>query len=276
MLDILDGYLRENATPEMRIALVEAHDAFNRIELPNYEQEFEALLMMDGDADQGSTLASIVDLTRRFMTELLRMHEITLDPDTSLHMLTVFLNGILDIQNYDNYQTVIDTCSMDGNPQEKLAELLALVTKYTVEELLSCMEDVNFVLINRLKEMALQNDKPPLSVEEQGEINFYMDKLRRFHNYTMQAKLKILDLIKNGLPVGFPFLTYMGLIGREIEEMPVDLAAWELYAMALISNDGTNNPQGIIKEHLENYISDPNKLTKVDIKLREITLGMQR
>jgi hypothetical protein len=232
--------------------------------------------MMDGDADQGSTLASIVDLTRRFMTELLRMHEITLDPDTSLHMLTVFLNGILDIQNYDNYQTVIDTCSMDGNPQEKLAELLALVTKYTVEELLSCMEDVNFVLINRLKEMALQNDKPPLSVEEQGEINFYMDKLRRFHNYTMQAKLKILDLIKNGLPVGFPFLTYMGLIGREIEEMPVDLAAWELYAMALISNDGTNNPQGIIKEHLENYISDPNKLTKVDIKLREITLGMQR
>lgn len=276
MLDILSDYLKEVTTPELRDSLEEAHAAFDRIELPNYEQDFEALLMLDGENDVGNTLQYIVALTHENLTKLLRQHEIIATIDASIDVKTAMLNGLLDLQDYDNYQDILNVTSMDVNPQEAFAELLTLVSTYDVEDLLVNIEEVNFVLIKRIHEMALARDLPPASEEEQAELRAYIEKLQRFLGWAMNPQLTIVRMIKDGMDVGFPFLTYLGLLGRELEELPVERAAYELMAMALVSSDGTNNPQGVIKEHLENYISDVNKLTKIDIKLSEISLGLQR
>lgn len=276
MLDILSDYLRENAPPELRHTLEAAYEALDRIELPNYEQGFEDLLMLDDQADQGATLDKIVELTRDILSQLLRQHEITLIHDVSLEMMVVFINGILDIQDYENDKEVIQTCDLDVNPNEKLCELLALVTSKSVEELLCEIEDVNPVLMKRIGELMAERNQPKFSDEELAQVQVYVDRLKAFMNWASLSRLRITDLIKNGMDVGWPFLTYMGIVGRELEEMPVDKAAYELMGMVLVSNDGSNNPQSIIKQYLENYVSDINKITKIDIKLREIVLGLQR
>lgn len=276
MLDILRDYLTEAATPELREALEDAHAVFDRIDLPDYQRDFEAVLMMDGSNDQGMTLTAVTELTRIFLVDLIRKHEIVPAQDASIPMLTTILTGILDIQDYDNHYDILNVIAMESNPQETLAELLALVTAKTVEDFISDLEDVNFVVINRIRDMALAKDIPPPSEEEQAEQRAYIEKLQRFRGYLINAPLITVKMLESGLDTGFPFLTYVGLIGREFEEWPVDKIAHELMAMALISNDGTNNPTEIIQAHLENYIADMNKLTKVHIKLREIALGLQR
>jgi len=276
MLTILSDYLKEAATPELREALEGAHDAFDRINLENYTLEFEKHLMQDGSVDRGNTLVFVTELTRLMLTDLLRQHEIIPAHDASIETLTLFLNGILDIQEYENYADIINIVAMESNAQETFAELMTLVSPRSVEDLLVDLEEVHFAVITRIRDMAIQMDIPPPSVQEQEQERAYIEKLNRFLGYIQQKPLQIVAMLKNGLDVGFPFLTYVGLIGAEIEQWPVDKIANELMAMALVSNDGTNNPLSIIKEHLENYISDMNKLTKVDIKLGEISLGLQR
>ncbi len=82
--------------------------------------------------------------------------------------------------------------------------------------------------------------------------------------------------VKDGMPVGYPFKLYADYVGRNFEQWPADRVAHEMYAMALCSVDGMNNPRAVIGAQINNYIADTSLITKVDIIVNDLMVKMNK
>jgi hypothetical protein len=276
MLDVLQTYLDDAATPEMRDSLVAAHNTLERVGLSNYEQGFEELLMIDGDTDHGGTIDSICELTKQLLFQALKQHTVLLTTEATVDTAVMFVNGILDLQDYSDIHTVYNIANQPGLPEEVFAELMRLVTPKNTDELLYEIQSVNALLIDRVKEMAspLSGEDPDTDhlIWEQKHITY----LNRFLILAGTDQLHVIKAIKeDGLNVGYPFAVYIKLLGRDLENMSPAQAARELLAMAYISSDGMETPQIVIKANVDNYISHIDAITKIDIEIGKLLLGMQ-
>lgn len=275
MLDVLEAYLKQNAMPELLVALREAHQAFERIDFPNYQEVFLDLIMVDDENDHGDTLLEIVKLTKTIQRQILREHDIVLRNEASIDMLTTFINGVLDLQDYEDKDAIWQTANLDGDPEEVFAELLTLVTPLTADDLLVEIETVSDMLVMRIKELAQSQPTAP-SEETQAMLEQHIGALKKLCDFIGDHELDTVKMLAQGTQVGYPFAVYLGTFGHDLETLSVEQATHELLAMAYISSDGVNNPQSVITEQLEQYISNIDMITKINVKVSEILLGLQR
>jgi hypothetical protein len=276
VLDVLQTYLNDACTPELRSAVEAAHAVFERINLQNYDDGFEEILMTDDSTDQGESTQHIVDLTNKLLRKILAEHTVVLAYEASMEVLVKAVEGILDLQDYEDRNAIVGITNLDLNPQEKFAELMALVTSMSVEEWLLEVEEVGPTLITRVREMAEPTYDEVPDAEAQQALAMYAERFIKFMNFLSNPKLTIGEMLMSGLPPGYPFEVYVNMLGRGLDEMTPERAAQELLAMAFVSSDGTNSPRQVIHDHLEHLVADVNKITKIDIKLNEYLLGLAR
>src|ERR1035437_4751127 len=118
MLDILDTYLTTSVTPELKTTIAEAHTAFDKIGLDNYDNDFEAILLMNDSVNTNDTVDDIIRLTKDIQADIFKEHEIQLVDDITIEMATLFINGIMDIQHYANKAEMLKTVTLDLNANE--------------------------------------------------------------------------------------------------------------------------------------------------------------
>jgi len=270
MLDVMVQYLNTATTPELRDTIVDAHQAFDLIGLDEYEGSFEELLLMSDSADIGDLMDRVIELTKAYQTTLLKEHEIVLVDSASLETHTTFIMGILGIQDYNNKAELLKTTLLPLSSNEILAELIALIMTKNADELLINIDTVSDSCIGSIKDM-LQEEEASISEAEQDVINARIHTFKKYMEY-VGSTLKIATMITNGLRAGFPFVTYLNIFGRDLEELKADEIAKELVGMAILSSDGSNNPISVIKENIDDYIADVDKATKVDIKVSQILM----
>ena len=275
MLDILNDYLNGAVTSELKIAIEDAHAVFERIELPNYENGFEELLMTDDTVSLGDTPIHITNLTIAFLRQILFQHGITTVEGTDIVTLTKLARAMLDIQDYDNPTEITRTASTYGSPEEILAEIIALVTEHNADEILIHLETVSQMTITRIIEVMGQHSEDEESDEDITLRRQRVELFVRLQNYLMKPIIHTSLMLSEGLDVGLPFLIYADRIGRDFESMPVETVSHELVAMALISADGMTNPAAIIKQNIERFISSLDKVTKVDIAVSDLLIGFK-
>lgn len=275
MLDVLEMYLDTAVTPELKDTLVESHKTFERMGLPNYEPGFEELLMLDSNTDSGGTVESIVDLTKSLLHQILLQHEVILNEDTTLTSLNNFTNAILDIAEYDNKTALHDTASLEGSAEEVFAEIVGLVVPVNTDQLLCDIHHIGPAIIQRIKEMAEPHLTPEIDPDEINAHQKYVELFQRFLKVAATEELSVVAMLKNGVSVGYPFSLYISILGRELEVMSHARAARELLGMALISSDGTDKPQQVIKANIDQCISSLDNITKVDIEIGKLILGLQ-
>ncbi len=276
MLNILRSYLNDAATPELRDAVIAAHASIDRIGFQNYEKDFEEVLMMDADSVNDNTLTNIVDMTKDIQRQILAQHEVTLTDTADIDTITLFINGILDIANYEDQKVLHDTASFEGSAEETFAELMALVTDRSADELLYETESIGRSLIVRIKEMSVSVVESTISDEERAQQEEHIAIFKRFLALADTKCLSVeLMLTEGGLNVGYPFAVYVNILGRELEAMSPGKAARELLGMALISSDGMNSPRAVIKEHIDHCISNIDTITKIDVEIGNLLLGLQ-
>lgn len=268
MLALLDDYLSSATTPELKALIVGANDVFDRLgyELP--DGRYEEIIMMADVMELGEPISQMLSFTKSQVEGLLKHHNVTVADDVDLAIMTKIMDGILDLTQYENVQELFDTIGAGDSPEETFAELIALVTDLSIEEVLVAVEEVNPYLFNQLKETIGQ---PALESEPVDQTD-YVEKLTAYCTFRLNPQLEILEYISQGLSLGYDFVTYADLIGRNFEEMPVEKIVDELIAMAIISSDGHNNPRSVISANLEHYIADPNKVTKVDVMVSDFLL----
>lgn len=272
MLDILQQYLNDCASPEDAAALGAAQDIFDRFGLQTQDMGYEQIIILADDSDPGETLQSIVNLTSELQDSLLHQHGVRVYDQTPISVQTDILSALLQIPELEDKHDVISIAQQPYGAVEVLAELVQHVTQHTAEDLMTHLEFVSNQLIQSVANLASQNQIREDDEMERLNRNARIDRFGRFMDFCKLTESPIQQLIKQGVDAGFPFEMYVNLIGRDFEQMPVEEAAANLLGMALLSEDGYANPGAIIAEKLELLIADPEKLTKVSMAVREMLL----
>lgn len=278
MLNILHDYLIEATSPENVDAIENAHLAFDRIGLQDYTPGFEQLLMVNDDADEGDTLAGIIDLTRSLSDGIFQQHSITLSDESSLATRTEFINALVDLQQAtDHIPDILKICAQQHDPEELFAELVALVGTHEAEHYLVDLAYVSPALISRIAEVATAQEFA--TVDEDDDAREYREvriaKFNRFMHFILDPELAFAKLVHQGIDAAYPFALYANMIGREFEELDPVVAAQNLLGMAFYSDDGFQSPLATIKSNIEQLISDVDIVTKVDIALSDLLVRFQ-
>lgn len=276
MLDILRLYLVEAATPEFLDVMTDAHAFFERAQLPYFEDEYVSILQQADSMDLGEVNTQISNQTILIQNQLLKERGIVLTEEATIDFRTQILNGLMNLDEFENTQEMLDILNSDVNEIEKFAELIATATTLEEEELMILTENVgpNFVAVTR-DMIQSRND----NVIDEDEIVFKAARaslFNRFKAFTGDNELVMGELFDKGIDVGFPFSTYVDVVDRDYEAMAPDVAARNLIAMALCSSDGADNPQSIIKSRIDSLIADPARVTKIDIKITDLLLGFNQ
>ena len=270
MFTELRDYINSTAV-NIKELIENAFKVFDRLELEHYQDDYVTALMMSGTVDINETTDKILKITHDLQASLLESHDITLVSDTSIAIQTMFLNIILDIQKYDDKDTLAQITKLHAEPNEVLAELGAVVTHKNADDLLMYIERVSPAFVGAVTEMC--EDIPEQITEE--ELNQKQKYITLFNTFTKIADtrdLAITNLLNSGLDLGYLFVVYMNVIGSELDDMPVEVAAKNLIASALISSDGCDNPISIIQKSLDTYISDLSHITKITVIITDLLL----
>lgn len=267
--------LLDTTAPYLKNTLIDALKTFDRIELPNYQDGYLDLLMLADTIELSELIDNIRLLTLNLQSDILKAHEVVLIEDVTIQIQTIFINAILDIQEYDDIPTLLKTASLDLNPNEVLAELVSLVSHKDASELLADIYIVSDAFIMSVKEFCNNTPDSDINIDN-NDNQKYIDAFNKFTTIIDVGNLEIVKLLNNAMDVGYDFNVYLTIIGRDLEDMSVITAAHELIGCALISADGNGNPIGIISKNIDNYISDMDKITKINIEITNIILKLQR
>ena len=274
MLDILNDYLGTATTSELHGVLRQAYTSLTKISNYDYDGAYTEILMTDGDRDVGESLELIVQTTRGFLHEILHTHGVRLSTDTTIEVLTRTIDAIMEIPTYGNSDELFSLIAAEHSPIETFSEIMAVMTSICAEEYMLACVSINPAFIKRISELVTQKQEETLSEEELLVRGKHVEKLRRYSAFIHKEDLTMMHLVKDGMPVGYPFALYLEHIGRRLENWPAERIAHELYAMALCSVDGIYNPRAIIGANINNYIADTSLITKVDIIVNDIMVKM--
>lgn len=272
MLDILDQYLKDTASPEIYADIDEAHNVFDRLGMDSYDDGYIELLMLDDQTDPGDTLTDVINLTRQILFGVLGQHGVRCLDDTPTTMLSKLVGALLDLPDYSQQEDLYSIAKRGLVAMEAFSEMSALVTEYQVEEILPNIDFVTNALIRKIADMASET-KP--DILEQDQTIFRQERMRSFRDFLDEHQLHgtpVQELIIQGVDAGYPFKLYVNYLGRVLEMLDADTCAQQLVAMALLSSDGYENPETVITPELELLIADPDKLTRVSVSVRNLTI----
>ena len=272
MLDILDDYLTSTATPEQHETVRDAISLFERVNDPDYENAYNQFLMLDGEADAGVTLESILDYTRKHCFDILALQGVTLDEDTYLSRLNLWLRAVLDLPDYEDMARIAEICSGDSCAEDLFSDLMALVTGLPADTLLIDIASIDAALLPRLVSQASQQHAYILTQEELVIKQARRTEYLAFLQFNKIQQLKLAHFLARGLDVGYPVMLYWNLLSKEFNQMEPLAIALEMVAAAYLSEDGHINPRQMIQSHLEHFLTDPEKITKVDIFASDLIL----
>lgn len=273
MLDLHRQYVVENATPELRTVIERAYAILVTMGSPELDDSLEELIMLDTTVETGVTMTRINNLLRDLQHDMLKQHEVWVVEDAPLSLTTALLEGLLNIQEYEDMGSVYRITTSDQEPADTFAETMTLVTSLEAHNLVMSLEEVGPSLIRRLREIAGTREEEIITDEERIERANYISRINQFCHYTRSRHYKLIELIKGGWSVGYPFTTYADHVGREFEGIIPEQIAKEMILMALASCDGALNPRTVIKPNLERYIASVNVTTKVDIEVNRLLQG---
>lgn len=286
MLDILQSALTATNSPEFVEMIREAHASLDLFIDDGYQGDFVQLLMLDDAVDQGETPNNVYETTRNYQLQVLKQLGIEADPETRVEHLTRLLNGIHDVERSDDPAKILERAALELHPPELLAEILACCTATPPEEWLVDLHDVSQRTIVKIIELATQANEIKQGAEEREDhrgpyIQAFKDfkNSLRFKDGRMAPTTNVLILMDRyfaeGMDVGYPFVVYMNLTGETFATLEDVECAANLITAALVSTDGHENPRPVIEAHLDHYIHDLDKITRVQIAVNDLLLRYQ-
>ena len=271
MLDILHDYLSQTASPELFSAIEDALSLLDDFGVEDYEGDYEQLLMTDGSGEAGHTLTAITDLTVQSLRTILEQHGIELMPETRLSIVSTFVRGVRDIQNYEDIQAIVQLSMLETNSEEIFAECLALVCPLPVDELLTYVDKVDYFLISKLRTVSMESADWTGDTAKDPDRSVKIQALQRMCALAQASDLYVLAIINNGVDTGHALDVY---VTPELEALSPTHAAKELLAAALVCKDSANNPRSVVQQYLDSHVFDIDKVTAINVEINKILLSL--
>jgi len=277
MTEELRIFLADNCSPELYDLIIRAFQTIDELYGPDIQTVFQQYVFTQQTEqfDTGEVLSGITELVKTLLINILKEHTVIVSRDIDLKRLIILTEALIDIQTYEDVESILRILHLDTDNEEKLSEVLALVAEMDQHELLLEIESVDKALLDRLIQHI--EEQPQLFISDtNSDRSKYLNEIREFEDYTKDSELIAVKMLKDQIDAGYLFEVYANILSRRIEEFDPTKAAKELVGLCYISVDGFANPKATIAQHIHKYVSDLRKITTIDIKVTELLLGYQQ
>lgn len=268
MFQELRFFLNQTTSPEHGDYLIRAASTLEAVGLTSvgdYLEEFMATLNQRTTVE---SLGALESLLKTQTEQAINQFGIFLvDTDFSLKVATYILMGVHQVENYDNPMAILDICQSDTDPEEKLAEILGLVTPLTWMDYLSTIQGVNQSLIDRLVE-ALPTVEENETVPETQ--TFILVRTKRY--LELNPRAWVLDEVDNGLIIGQGLDFYVDAFNTRYHdksqeaEVSLDILSQEFVGYLLLTNLPDEKLLEVQSDALESILSNPVDQSKVSVR----------
>lgn len=271
MLDLLKEYMDKAATPEETQEMERACQALDKMGVDDYEYPIEEMLNTDDEVDAGTTLFQITQYVRTHLFQVLTQHSIMLDADVTTTQLVEVVEGVLALGNYDNHAELVAIINQSKtNTEETFCKVMALVTKYSTEELMTFVVSVSDAILTSIKESedVIEREDEEIAIDRR-------EKLKQFRLYLDYINLlggapHIESLVRGGMDAGYPLFNYIQQMEYIFNRLDGDHIANELFGAVVLCGNVTENRPEMIKNSLESFTTDPDLVTAIISKVNAI------
>ena len=253
----------------------DAVKVFEKYNLATYLDNYAAVLFDNDLKTDEENVKSIVAQTDLLLNYLLEQQGIFTNEEIPLYQLIELCNAVFDITDYEDKTQLFRLIETYDSPSELLAELVALVSNLKPELVLSFNLTVSENLPHTLKAILSE----PVDTEGLVDSQTLTEIKKRYLAFkNMIGKAIYSDnYLSEATSIGLPFSVYLSLYQQDstklseefIDPIP-NLIALDLVGMALLSNDGYNNPLMTIKGQINSLYAEIEKTTKLIISVSNI------
>lgn len=262
----------------------EAISLFETMGQDNYMEIFEATVSSSPGLTDEQVVLELLDDLHLIVNNIFTVQGISLIDEIVLSDKIKIAKAILSIFDYSDRVAIARILETDLNPEEKIAELISLVSDIPTEEAFTFITDVNPGVIARLSEVIKDNESETI------EIN---DDFKKVIQTYILFKQKILNdshiltdkyLVEGGT-IGLPYSVYledllkhkafsdllieMDDITKANDNSKTDEIAKHLLGIAILSIDSNGNYAKVIKDNLSSITSNVAHTTKIESSISE-------
>jgi hypothetical protein len=265
VLDLLRNYLNGAVHPDLVNEFVKADKVFQTFSLQetDYDDIYTDILMTIDQKDAHDTTAELISITSEMLVSIMKQHSITVADNLPLGKLVLLAQSIWAMQNYDTPSTLLAIVYQHEPPEDLFSELVEATIGVSAELAMTWIVKVDIAFINAVREYANEQEAAILNMDEGEAPTQYAENMRRFLRLLKDPPLRIVDAIRRGMKVGFPFKIYADAVLRDAESLEINQIANELIGMALISSDGSVDIRATINKHLEEYVHNTDTIVRV-------------
>ena len=214
---------------------------------------------------------------------VLNQHGVFIQDNTSFEMMNVILEGISSVESYIDREAILTIISTENTDEEKLADILDLVTIIDSDSILLTLERVNPSIIRRIKEL-VEEHKAIADVISNTEITQIKAKaawVKRLYELSGPevkdcSNSVLYPKLTEGLRLNLSFQFYYDMLWDEISQSTNAGIARELVGMAIISNDQSERVLEVIREYVGKNFYDLDQIGRInDIAMRQFLVSKQ-
>lgn len=258
----LKSYLTNTSDHSFLDIIDDIDELLVKYNLGDYLLQVEDILYTDSQTDDNEILLKLKNLFSDLLENILSSHGILINEDLLITEKLELCSGLLLLQDYSDKVIINDYLSLDISNEEKLSEILSLVTVFNTEKILTMLAEVSDALIGKIKDIIQVQTKP----DDVEEVLKYKEKYSKFKNLYKNEELFSDRFVVNTETIGLPFEVYLNSYISEIKGQPtiVEKIGSDMIGMCLISST-EGIVQNIIKENIVKINNDVDFIVKVNI-----------
>ncbi len=276
-------YMKSSFSVEMANTYQKAFGLFSDINLEDFIIPYDEIYATVDDFDSTFIQQQFETRLNADLNKVLNVHGIFIADGATNDFMTELLESITQVEGYMDYNHVLDILNSEITDEEKVANVLDLVSELESEDFMNGIECVNPGIVRKLFDVfgKLKNDHDSVSNNQAVIIKGKAEWVKRLYSATTvefkNCKKSILyPQLEEGLKFNLEFGFYFNLLWSAISELSNDDIAREFVGMCIISSDKSEVALDTIKDYVGKYFHDMDQIGRIiELATRQFLVSKQ-
>lgn len=259
----------------------EAVKLFDSMGQDNYMDIFEATVSSSPNLTDDQLVTELLNDLNLLLDNIFSIQGVKLIDEVLISDKIKIARGLIAIFDYSDKASMARVIETDLNPEEKLAELLNMVTDIPTEECFSLLAEVNPAVPTRIGELILEEATENMQAVYNDLMKSIVESYIVFKERLLDKKPFYTDkYFKDAQTIGLDYKYYLdellqadefkGLLakmdnlGKISDDTVYDDVSKYLIAVYLLSIHEQTNPIQVIRDHMSLVTSNVDSLTKLE------------
>lgn len=273
--DIIREFVETYTSPEHVQLFVRATIVLTSFGIDTVETDSEQIIMKaeSNGSDIFNVLEQIEEVYKHALRSLLIEHSITVSNEISFTHLIDIVAALREVELNELSEEIVLLIDSHTDTITQLSEVLGLVGELPAHRYVSHLWDVGLDLIANIRKYHMSKiDFEELSEQSPEDITEYRNNLRRYIDFIKTDQIRLVKMVKRGLPLGLAIHTYIQLFKDEYNGLEDPNIAVELYGAVLISTSYKTEPLQVIDPFLESLVVNPGRTQRIRQIIRNISV----